>query len=191
MIRINLLPVREAQRKERLRSQVSVLVLSLILTATICAVFYGSTLYKISDQRAENDALQQKINQLQSKIGKVNQYKKLKAEVATKLKILDKLKNRKKGPVRLMDSLSAALPDKVWFDEIDQKGGVFEIKGIAADDVILADFMQRLDASPYWSDVELKFVKRASHSGTQIRSFTLSAKIEEPAPSATVAATKR
>ena len=51
MIRINHLPVRAAQKKERLRAQLSILVLSLLAVSVACGAEYFRMMSKIDSQK--------------------------------------------------------------------------------------------------------------------------------------------
>ena len=52
MIRINLLPVKAAQKKERLKSQLVVVALSVLVTLGLCGLAYMQMLTWVEDARA-------------------------------------------------------------------------------------------------------------------------------------------
>ncbi len=181
MIRVNLLPVREAQRKERLRSQLSILVLSAIAVCLVCAGIYITTSMKISAKQDENAQIQKEIKDLKKKIGKVDRLKRLKADLEKKLKVLAQLKANRKGPVHLMDELSIALPEKLWLDKYSKKGNRIRIQGVGLNEPIVADFMRRLEASPYYGGVELEVTsQKKKKGGLKVYNFKLKAKPEDP-----------
>ena len=62
MIRINLLPVRAAQRKEKIRTQVSVLALSTLFVIIVCGAVYMRMDKKISINQAEILAVERESN---------------------------------------------------------------------------------------------------------------------------------
>ena len=180
MIRINLLPVRAAQKKEQLRSQLVILAAGLVLTVVACAALYGSLSVKISTQRRELAAKRHQIRQLQKTIGEVTHFKKLKAELRSKLDVLAKLKAGKAGPVHLLDDLNKILPDKVWLTGFQDKGGRISVHGIGLNQQVVAQFMNNLEASPYYQNVELQLVQQATQDKVKVQKFNISCREEKP-----------
>ena len=76
MIRINLLPVKAAQKKEKLKGQLMVVVLALIVTAGVCAAAYMYVVGEVEQRQVRIDDKNAEIAQLMKKIGEVNQFKK-------------------------------------------------------------------------------------------------------------------
>lgn len=176
MIRINLLPVRAAQKKEKLISQVVILVLSVALVGLGCAGMQTLLSTKIKDVRGEISSAQNEINRLNKKIGEVNKIKKLTAELDSKKKVLESLEAGRSGPVKLLDELSAVIPDNVWIDSFQLSNGGISLRGKGITEEVIAVFLRDLEASPYFQGVELGSVRR----GTQGNDFDLSCRVETP-----------
>lgn len=120
MIRINLLPFRNARQKENIKQQVSVFLL-LILLVAIPLVWYSIRL----DGKIE--ALDGQIHYTQKEITK---YKKiameseaLKQKIAvlkTKLKIIGNLEKSQQTAFHLMDTMTAMVVEKkMWFNRFE------------------------------------------------------------------------
>ena len=75
---------------------------------------------------------QARIAELEKVIGEVNNINKRKKEVEDKLEVLDELRKRRTGPVRMLDALSTATPKKVWLKEFDEKANAVKLTGRAA-----------------------------------------------------------
>ncbi|PLX86561.1 MAG: fimbrial protein [Desulfuromonas sp.] len=181
MIRINLLPVRAAQRKEKIRTQVSVLCLGIVLVCVGCGAEYIRMGSKIDDKAAEISVIEQENNQLKKKIGEVSRYKKLQADLKKKLDILNVLKEGKSGPVHLLNELSLALPDKLWIVDFSVSGTTASLKGLCFSEKIVASFMRNLEKSPYYRNVELGVTEQANVSGVKLQRFALTCQTEKPA----------
>ena len=177
MIRINLLPVREAQRRERVRQHLSVLILSMVAVLVIGVAVYMQFSIRADHQFARNKQLQAEIATLQAKIGKVNEIKALKEGLEKKLGVLAELKRNKEGPVRMMDSFAKALPAKAWLESIRQVGQAVEIKGSGLDENEVASFMRNLQQSDSFSGVELRVTQQANSGSYKVQQFTLSATV--------------
>ena len=98
MIRINLLPIRAAQKKQKLRAQISVLILCIVLVCIACAGVYVQKRAAISGKRNEIALINQQNQLLMKKIGQVKDFEKKKADLEQKLSVLNGLKENKSGP---------------------------------------------------------------------------------------------
>lgn len=180
MIRINLLPVKAALKKEALRSQLIVLLLCVVVTAAGCASVYLSLLGKIADAAEENARKEDEISRLKSVIGEVGRFKKLQQELQGKLDVLDKLKEGQSGPVHLLDELSKAVPDKLWIVTFKESAGVVSIGGVSLNEETVAEFLRDLEASPYYKGVELQVVEQTSQGGSKLHKFDVTCRVEAP-----------
>lgn len=182
MIRINLLPVKAAQKKEQLRNQLIVMSITLLLTIAGCFIFYSSIQSDISDLKSEITRNKKEIAKLQKKIGEVNKFKKLQEELKSKLEVLASLKAAKSGPVHLMDDLINSLPDKLWITSYIVKGTKISLKGVGLSEEEVASFMTQLEASPYYKNVKLKVTKQKIQRGLRLQTFDLSCQVEKHNP---------
>lgn len=181
MIRINLLPVRAAQKKEKLRSQLSVLVLTLVLVVLACGVVFFQQQNK--NQSLENDIadINRRNAELQKIIGEVRDYEKRKADLEQKLLVLGQLKQQKSGPVRLMDDLSDALPPELWLTSFAEQDGSIDLAGIADTEQTVALFMQQLEQSRHFENVELSVTEQVDFDNRRMQRFTLKGRAVNPA----------
>jgi type IV pilus assembly protein PilN len=180
MIRINLLPVRAAQKKEQLRGQLVVLVLSVILVVVACAGVYLSMNLKIDGEQAAIEAKNKEIIRLRAAIGEVGRFKKLQEELRGKLEILDQLKANRSGPVRLLDELNRRVPAKLWITKFSEDSGNISISGVGLNEETVAEFMRSLEASAYYQNIVLKVTEQTKKDGIKLQRFDISAKSESP-----------
>ena len=182
MIRINLLPVRAAQRKEKLRTQLIVLILCLALVGSACGFLYYQKLSAIENINDQIKSMEAQNRALKKKLGEVANYEKRKKNVQEKLDVLGELKSAKTGPVHLLDELSSSLPDKVWLTQFSENGGAVQLSGYGDTEKTVASFMNRLENSEYYKNVELAVTEQASVGGVKMQKFTLSCRTEKPSP---------
>jgi type IV pilus assembly protein PilN len=181
MIRINLLPVRAAQKKARLHGQLAAVGLALITVVVICVMVYTSMAVRIASQKKEIARIEQEINSLKKIIGEVASIKQLQKEYQSKLDVLSDLKDKKSGPVHLLDELSRVLPEKMWLDDFKESGGNISIKGVGLNEATVARFMRDLEASPYFQGVELKVTEQQTQkSGMKLQKFDLTCRADRP-----------
>jgi type IV pilus assembly protein PilN len=162
MIRINLLPVRAAKRREFGKQQLLLLVLALIIA-------FGANFFWWKNVNDANNTLdaqigrtRQEIAQLEKTIGEVKTITQEKNALNDKLKILDDLKKGRTGPVKLMDELSGLIPAKVWLSDYTEQQGAVILRGKAVTYEDLSVFSKKMKASKHFHDVNIKNAKQGS-----------------------------
>jgi len=180
MIRINLLPVRAAQKKEQFRSQVVILILTVVGVVVVCSSLYITLSVKVDERAQDVRNKQNEIAQLKKVIGEVDRFKELKAQLQGKLDVLAQLKANRTGPVKLLDELSMAIPEKVWIKSFKESGGSVAISGVGLNEETVADFLQRLEASPYYQGIELQVIEKKKENGREVESFSVVCRVESP-----------
>ena len=173
MIKINLLPVRAAKKKESARQQLSILALSVIAVVVIALGIYSVTLAKISTAQDEILKSEQEIKSLKEKIGEINNIKKFQEEVRKKLGILDQLRQNKTGPATRLAKLSDAVPDKVWLTKYTEDGVNISLAGVAFNEELIAEFMRNLQGSNEFLNVELLVSEQLDITGLKTKRFEI------------------
>ncbi len=144
MIRINLLPVKQAQKRE-LGRQWLILGLVVLVGALVGNyLWFNSRETKANRLDAQINEIRARIAELEKAIGEVNNINKRKKEVEDKLKILSDLRKKRSGPVRMLDALATATPKKVYLVEFAESAGQVRINGKAGSHEDVADFMRNL-----------------------------------------------
>ncbi len=162
MIRINLIPVRQVKKREAGRQQL-VAFAAILLVAVIGAYEWVDHFQEQLDKRkAQIVKLQNDIKQLEKVIGEVNSITKEKKALEDKLKVLDTLKKRRAGPVKVMDALATLVPAHVWLTDVADHGGNWEMKGMGMTNDDVAEFMREMKKSPYFKNIVLKKVSAVS-----------------------------
>jgi len=174
MIRINLLPFRTDRKKENVRRQVSLFLLSLILVL-IVLVYY-------------NFSLNSKIGKLNKTItttkAELNRYEEINKEIAAikknldilkkKMAVIDQLESDRHEPVRLLDTMTQVLiTNRMWLVSLDDQEKAVTINGIALDNKTVADFMVGLQNSGLFDNVNLKTVKLQEVQKTKLKGFQI------------------
>ena len=188
MIRINLLPVRAAKKKETLQQQL--IIAGLSLGVVLLAIIYMevSISNKIDDVNKKIASINQEINKLKKEEKYSEEIKKKKKIVESKLKIIEDLDKKKSGPVHLMDELSmsipfepeAKLPKKIQINSLKDSGGTLELKGFALDNEVIAGFMTNLENSPYFKNVNLGSAKGVEKEKIKVKDFVITCQLEFP-----------
>ncbi|MFN7941713.1 MAG: PilN domain-containing protein [Thermoanaerobaculia bacterium] len=127
--------------------------------------------------RVQNDVVtaQKQVEELQQVIKEVEDYKAKKAELERKIDVINGLKANQRGPVRIMDEVSRALPELLWLTRTDVIGNTISIQGSAYNMSAVASFMDNLDKVEQFSEPILTdAVQRAAGSlRTQVYDFKI------------------
>lgn len=182
MIRINLLPVRELKAKVARRQELTIGVICLILTAIAIGVFHLIQSARLSSNEEQLTELRTEIQALNARAKGVNTLKKDILVLKEKLKVIDELGRQKTGPARVMESLSAAMPPRLWLTEFKESGGNLSISGLAVDNETIASFLKDLSASPYFDNVELGETTQISQKQGNLKRFVARSKLHYRIP---------
>ena len=156
MVRINLLPAKLTKKKIAGKQQLLLFAAVLLLGIVGNLVVAQSRASVLSSGEAKVKRTKEEISRLDKVIGEVAQYKQAKKELEAKLAILDKLKQGRTGPVRMLDSLASITPKRLWLRKMDEKAGTITFDGSAATIDDVSNFMKALEESQYFGRVELK-----------------------------------
>jgi type IV pilus assembly protein PilN len=89
---------------------------------------------------------------LRSIIEEVKQYEEKKSSLEAKIKLINDLKTNQKGPVRLMDEISKALPDLVWLTSLDVSGNQITMRGRTMSPNAVSTYLENLKKSPFFAE---------------------------------------
>jgi type IV pilus assembly protein PilN len=95
---------------------------------------------------------QEEVARLKSIIDEVKGYEDKKASLEAKIQLINNLKTNQKGPVRLMDEISKALPDLVWLSELTVSGDQVSLKGRTLSPNAVATYLENLKKSPFFAE---------------------------------------
>jgi type IV pilus assembly protein PilN len=177
MIRINLLPVRAKKKRNTSIYQIvamSAVLMVAIVTSVAAHSMFVADVEKLDKSIADNET---EIKRLQKIIGEVNELDKQKKRLQSQLAAIDKLEKGKRGPVRVLDELSTAIPKRVWVTSFRESGGSLSLTGSAMDNSDISEFMRALQKTPYFTEVTLRFSNADQRDGVPVYNFEISCKL--------------
>ncbi|MBF0370711.1 MAG: PilN domain-containing protein [Magnetococcales bacterium] len=181
MIKINLLPYRDARRQKVMQG---ILIFWFLMAAAGAGAAYGVD-YTINQEidakkqiRKKND---HQIDKLNEKLGEIKDIKAKKEAVQALLDTIERLQQARFLQVHVLDELSRAIPPKVWLMRLTTREQLLELTGKAQSNAMVADFMNNLNASPYFSQVKLSKILSDTEGEHKVKRFILKAEITPPA----------
>jgi type IV pilus assembly protein PilN len=181
MMEINLLPHREARRAADLRESVALLFLGLVVVLSTIFFMHQSVKSDLATAGASVAQLEADIERYKPQQVLVQGFKKQKKELQDKLDIITSLERARSGPVRILDELSSSVPERLWLTGITTKGKGIKLEGMSLDTGVVADFLRGLNASPFFSNVDLDKTSGGKVvSGVRLVNFVIRADMESP-----------
>ena len=174
MPRINLLPWREGQRKER---KLALLVaLGGAAVAGLAAAFAVYLLYSsmIDSQIHRNEQLRGEIKVLDKQIEEINNLETSKQKFIARMDIIEKLQRSRPEIVHVFDEIVRDLPEGVYLTAVKQNDKKLKFDGVAQSSTRVSSFMRNIDSSQWLRNPELEVVQTTKTSGPG-SSFTLTA----------------
>lgn len=180
MIKINLLPVRAAQKMESMRKHATIAILIFILFSIIGAYFHFDMKGRIEGINESITKTQQQINSLKKVIAQVKKFKKDKEILSKKLSTIKKLNAGRIAPIRFMDELSLMMPEKLWLNKVDEKGWRLKLSGMGVSQNEIADFMTNMEKSSMFTNVKLNNTVKTTKGGLSLMKFSIEAVFVPP-----------
>ena len=188
MIRINLLTREEKAHREVNISMPKVGELFLpVAILMIVALAIGGTAFA---QRSKIQSLTQQIAKvdeesraLAPQIERVNRLAQERAELDLRLGIISKLEHGRTLSVHIMDETANCMPDHLWLTTLNQEGEGIALEGLTFSNLVVSDFMSRLEHSPLFAGVELEYAERSQATDHDVVKFRITCRVtpDEPA----------
>ncbi len=176
MTRINLLPWREALRKERKRQFVSVLGGAAFLMLAIIGYVHFHVSGLIDYQNSRNSFLEHEIAKVDEKIKEIRELEAQKKQLLNRMNIIQELQTRRPMVVHMLDKLVKALPEGLYLTTVNQQGAELTLEGMAQSNARVSAFMRNLDESDWFASPKLEVIQVQEKDGTRSSKFTLKAK---------------
>jgi len=174
MPRINLLPWRDQQRKER--KLAFFVALGGAAFGALVTAFAGYLLFKsmISSQETRNERLRTEIKIVDRQIEQINDLETQKQRFIARMQVIEKLQRSRSEVVHLFDEIAKNMPDGTYLTSFKQDGKKLKFEGVAQSSTRVSTFMRNISGSQYMKDPELEVVE--NKGGTTIgNSFVLDA----------------
>jgi len=174
MIRINLLPYREKEKKENLKRQIIVITGSFIFFLLLLVFFQRSISMSITNLEKKVKNSEDRLVVLTKIVGDIEVFKADKNDLEKKLKIIKTLEENRLAPVRMLDELTMLVPaNDLWLEKFSEKGKDLRIEGVARDNTVVARFMKNLELSNYIKSIDLVSSRQTEISGVKLQQFVM------------------
>ncbi len=175
MPRINLLPWREEQRKQR-QQQFGIAIVAGIAAAGLFVwlanfVFQG----RIDHQEDRNQRLTQEIAEIKKSITEIEGLERQKERLIARMEIIERLQSSRPEVVHLFDEIVQAIPDGVFLTSIEQNSRNLQISGVAESSTRVSALMRNIDDSAWLTNPQLDKIETVESNGVEEFRFELRA----------------
>jgi Tfp pilus assembly protein PilN len=191
MIKINLAPTAKKKRAPKRRAvkgarpglklpsiQSTVLyIIGVVVVVVIIAVL-------LFIQSSQMGSLNGNITQLNVKLEELKEYKatvdsleKRERELAALIAPIKELNKNRFFIAHILDEISSRIPEFTWLNSLNVSQSELQMKGVTASNLLVADFMNRLEESPYIHDVDLTVLEKKAVEQQEMMAFTLTANV--------------
>ena len=182
MARINLLPWREEQRRDRQRQFMSTLLMTAIMGVIL--VFAGITVYdqKIKHQQFRNQVIQKEIRQLETRIKRIDELERTRARLISRKQIIERLQASRSMTVELLDKLAKTIPVGVTLTSVRQQGPTLALTGTSQSNARVSAYLRELVQNDLFLNPQLAYVRSAPNpaTATEPYQFSINVNIRPP-----------
>lgn len=206
MIKINLLAEAKPTKRRKGVSALGgagrlnvVLLFGAMIVGLLVCIIQWALLNNETKKLDENIRIAQaEVTRLESVLAEVRDFEEKKERLQKKVDLINQLKINQRGPVRLMDEISKALPDLLWLERMEFKGNSINVTGKALNPNAVANFLENLKRQPSFQEPTVRDITASGGGREPIYSFTLGfvfanlekVQVEEPTPSPTPGASE-
>lgn len=180
MVRLNLLPWRDARRQRLKRLFVIYGLAALLATLGAAGASYLVIDGLILAQESRNAFLTAEIANLDRKIKEIKEIEKKKADLLARLDIIQELQQIRPEVVHLFDEIVTAIPDGVFLTGIKQSGRNVVLQGRAQSYGRISDLMRNIKASAWITNPTLTIIKDQEKSDRGLSQFELQFQQQRP-----------
>ena len=159
MARINLLPWREEQRRQKTVEFGAQAGLIAIATGLLVVAVWIQMGQVVDYHKARNQYLQNEIDVLNTKLQQIKDLEQTKANLLARMNIIQELQRSRPEVVHLFEELVTTVPEGVWLDSFQQSGKTLTIEGNAESNARVSAYMRNLEASEWLKNPILEVIQ--------------------------------
>ena len=180
MAKINLLPWRTERRKLREREFYMMLGAALVagVLAMLAWIYWMDA--RLDNQDSRNALLTQEIKALDVKLTEIKNLEETRSRLLQRKQIIEQLQANRSQMVHLFDELVRTIPDGVRLASMKQTGDTLTLAGVAQSNASVAEYMKRLDASPWLKRTDLQQTEARGADRRERFDFGLTVKLTSP-----------
>ena len=182
MARINLLPWREEQRRERQRHFLSTLLMASILGIVVVFLVGSAFDQKIRHQQFRNELVKTEIRKLETRIKKIEELERTRARLISRKQVIERLQASRSMTVELLDNLAKSIPVGITLTSLRQQGPTLALAGSSQSNARVSAYLRELEQNDLFLNPQLSFVRSSAKvaNATEPYEFSISVNLRPP-----------
>lgn len=170
MAYLNLLPWREAQKKQQQARFMT--LLSGVSVGSFLLVFLVSAVYgaRVDGQRGRNSYLQGEITILDQRISEIKQLDEKKKNLQKRIELIEQLQSSRNLGTQIMDEIARVTPAGVYLLNLEKKGSSLLLIGKSESNNRLSNMIRTVEASELLTEPLLEFIEAGADKDTMVLS---------------------
>lgn len=181
MILINLLPYREARRKQRKQAFFSGLALAALVGLLAIALAWVLLQTLIGNQQSRNSYLQGEIDRLDAQIKDIATLREEIDSLTRRQNAVEALQGERNLPVHVLNELARIAPEGVYFTSVKQDNKEVQLQGLAQTQERISELLRNTSRDAQWllnpRLGEIKLAQLAANARESKRLFDFSMKV--------------
>jgi Tfp pilus assembly protein PilN len=193
MIKINLLPTAKKGKATKPKAAKAagpgiklppiqstvIYIIGIVLVVLIVGFFLISHSMQTSKLNQSITKLEATLNELRVYVQTVDSLERREKQLGDIITPIRDLNRNRFFIAHVMDEVSSRIPEFTWLTSLDinSAGSTIGIKGTTASNLLVAEFMNRLEESPYINNVDLTVLEKKTVEKQEMMEFTLTANI--------------
>lgn len=178
VIRINLLPWREARRKAHNTQFFVLMGMVAALAGSIVLLVHGYYATRISIQTERNRFIKNENTKLDKEIAEITKLKEEIQALLSRKRVIETLQGDRAQTVYLLEQLVRQTPDGVYLTSIKQTGSKVNLTGYAQSNARVSTLMRNLEASHFMDNPVLIEIKAANVNNRRLSAFNMNVSIK-------------
>lgn len=154
-------------------------IAGLVVGALVVGGWWYQLNAELTARQRQVKAAQRRYAELEPIIKQVEEFKRKNEDLERKVNIIKDLKAKQKGPVRIMDQVSRALPELVWLEDMSVIGTTLNLRGKAFNTNAVAAFIENLVKVEDFEEPDPKNIQVSGKEGS-IYDFQMSITLRPP-----------
>ncbi|WP_240224276.1 PilN domain-containing protein [Rheinheimera hassiensis] len=178
MAYINLLPWREAARKEHQKQYLTVLTATAVMSFLL--IFLVNITYnaRIDGQTQRNRYLENEIKVLDQRIAEIRTLNDTKKNLQQRMSLIEQLQGSRNLGTQIMDAIAQSVPAGVYLTQLDKKGTALLLIGKSESNNRLSNLLREAEESELLSSPLLEFIEAGKDNTSLLSNFKMHLKVE-------------
>jgi len=177
MARINLLPWREEERRERQRQFMYSIMGTLVLGAVLVLLVGLFFDQRISHQESRNQLIQSEINRLEQRIVRIKELESTRNRLLSRKQIIESLQASRSLTVELLDKLAKTIPMGITLMNVRQQGPNLTLLGTSQSNARVSAYLQSLEEMDLFVKPELQYVRAAERPSSRVETYEFAIRV--------------